>query len=198
MYLEKSHPISKAIESITGYGKNISLEYREKITLGNTFWDSGRRYVYFFINLANGESKRLQGSNPFDLTKALDFSILEIPNGIGIIEVSEGQYTAVRLYLNPQNAIVELSSGNVDITKNEAIVLYATRGLKSSYGGIPNFRYHEARKDTGITLVDYDLAKENLIKKGLLDKRGAITTNGKNALDAKGKVYSFFDVLKLY
>jgi hypothetical protein len=77
------------------------------------------------------------------------------------------------------------------LTLPEKIVLVATSSLKSSYGGIPNFRFTQAKSETGITQADWDLAKESLTKKGFLNKAGAITTSGKNALIPSEKQYGF-------
>jgi hypothetical protein len=65
----------------------------------------------------------------------------------------------------------------------------ATAGLKSSYGGIPNLRYYESHRRTGITQERWDNAKAACIAAGLLNKAGAITVKGRNAISDKPLPY---------
>jgi len=71
------------------------------------------------------------------------------------------------------------SDGFKALSDHEKIVMIATRGLKSSYAGISNYRFHEANKDTGISSDQWDAAKQNLIGKKYINARGALTTLGK-------------------
>jgi hypothetical protein len=71
-----------------------------------------------------------------------------------------------------------------ELLEDEKIVLAAIRSLKSSYAGIPNYRFHCVHKKTGITLERWNEVKESLTKKGYLNKAGAITPNGKNVLES--------------
>lgn len=65
----------------------------------------------------------------------------------------------------------------------ESVVLAATRSLKSSYAGIKNYRFYEAHERTGITETEWDSAKAVCIQKGLLNRAGAITDDGRNAIE---------------
>ena len=65
-------------------------------------------------------------------------------------------------------------------------VTHATCSLKSSYGGVSNYRFHEARRYTGITAERYEAAKASLIARKLLNKAGAVTVEGQNARPAWG------------
>lgn len=63
------------------------------------------------------------------------------------------------------------------------MVLAATRGLKSSYAGIKNYRFHAARESTGITEPEWNQAKDACMAKGLLNRAGAISDDGRNAIE---------------
>jgi len=88
------------------------------------------------------------------------------------------------IYVHPSN-LAKLLPKPAELTRHERTVLGYTARLKSSYGGISNYRFHEAHERTGITLAEWDAAKQSIIGKKLLNKRGAITTQGRNALVAE-------------
>lgn len=88
----------------------------------------------------------------------------------------------LRLYVHPDNVRRDMITSSVELTWEEKVVLTATRSLKSSYGGVKNFRYTEANHVTGITLKHWDEAKANLIERKLLNRAGAITNAGRNAI----------------
>lgn len=91
----------------------------------------------------------------------------------------------IKIYISPDSVYAPkmLPQEQVELTNDEKIVLVATRSLKSSYAGVPDYRFKEAKRETGITIERWNYAKDNLINKKYLDARGALTTNGKNAID---------------
>ncbi len=74
----------------------------------------------------------------------------------------------------------------------ECVVLVATRAYKPSYGGITNYRFHTASRETGITQEAWDAAKQRLLRAGLLKPSNAITDAGRDAVVQ----FSSFTVLK--
>jgi len=103
------------------------------------------------------------------------------PN-IFMIEINDiSAHTSVTVYAHPAD-ITKSIEEKASLSKDELIVLVATRSLKSSYAGISNYRFHSASGQLGITLDRWNAAKESCISKGLLNKAGAITTAGKNAV----------------
>lgn len=68
------------------------------------------------------------------------------------------------------------------LKREEKIVLAATRSLKSSYGGVKNYRFVEARRETGISAESWESAVKALQDKGLLRYDRAITPAGRNAI----------------
>ena len=92
---------------------------------------------------------------------------------------------SAELFVHPQAVAKMLDEVPEDISKNEKIVLVATRSLKSSYAGEKDFRFNEARRVTGITKEEWNEAKQSLISKGFLSKTGRITNRGRNAAGDK-------------
>ena len=90
--------------------------------------------------------------------------------------------TLITIYLN-QEDLAPLLPSKQEITEDEKIVLHYTKSLKSTYAGIKNYRFYEANREKGITLERWDRAKNNLISRELLNKRGAITDEGRNAYE---------------
>ena len=62
------------------------------------------------------------------------------------------------------------------------MVFIAPRSYKSSYAGVSNYRYIEALRETGISAEDWERSKAECQQMGLLDKRGAITVEGRNVV----------------
>lgn len=94
-----------------------------------------------------------------------------------------GRDMGITFYVNPARLPQYLPASSVELSRAEKIVLVATRSYKSSYAGDSMIRYHEAFRQTGITLADWQNAQADCIAKGLLNKRGAITVSGKNAIE---------------
>lgn len=105
-----------------------------------------------------------------------------LPDGFACVEHSIfcGQDSGITIHIRPENS-AGLLPAPVELTRDQRIVLVATRSLKSSYQGISNYRFHEAHRDTGISLDAWNRAKSELQARGLLDARGALTVAGKNA-----------------
>ena len=93
-------------------------------------------------------------------------------------------------YIHPQNATALLPA-KADLTSLEKLILEATRSLKSSYMGrdryqmkLEDYRYSADAKN-GIafpTRAEWEQAKADLYAKGYLNKAGAITVKGRNAI----------------
>jgi hypothetical protein len=94
-----------------------------------------------------------------------------------------GKDAGLRFHVHPSGLDPRLLPAKTeDLTNDERIVLYATRSLKSSYNGVKDYRFHAANQDTGITRDRWEAVKTALIERKLLNKAGAITVDGKNAI----------------
>ena len=81
------------------------------------------------------------------------------------------------VFVRPEN-LAPLLPAPLDLTWAEKVVLTVTCGLKGFT------RLETAREETGIESVDYELAKTSLVNRGLLNRAGAITLDGRNAANA--------------
>jgi len=104
-----------------------------------------------------------------------------LPEGAALVQYHAGPNQYVCVYVNPAN-LSGLLPARTELSRNEQIVLCATRSLKSSYAGIKDYRFHEAHEETQIARGEWDEAKAQCIARGLLNKAGAITDSGRNAI----------------
>ncbi len=178
-----------------GYsGKMFKARVCESVTIPMDagLWSGGSRETYRVVRLADGaEIEPLRDQSPWDRARR-DISVTLEP-GIAVICHSMfcGKDHGLTFYVHPSNAAQLLPAPSAELTDHEKIVLTATRSYKSSYGG--KDRYEMAQGDYRYgdkahlypTRAQWDAAKQSLIGKGLLNKAGAITTAGKNAIPSR-------------
>jgi hypothetical protein len=92
-----------------------------------------------------------------------------------------GKDMGLTIHIHPANAN-RLLPAPVELTWAERTVLLATMSWKSSYAGVSNYRFVEAQRTCGITLPEWENAKQSLIARKLLNKAGAVTVDGRNAI----------------
>ena len=107
-----------------------------------------------------------------------------IPDGFVVVVFCNGRRDSIEIH-SPLINIVKSLTEEIPLTNDEMIVLIATRSLKSSYAGIPDYRFREANRQRGITLEQWNVAVAALQQKGLLNKAKAITIKGKNIVGMK-------------
>jgi len=132
--------------------------------------------------LSTGKVLDVDSNHPFfEAGKPRDLE--ELPPGIVIVKHSIfcGKDTGITIYANA-NDLTPMLPEKTELTPHEKTVLEYTKSYKPSYAGIKNFRWHEANRDTKISLNEWETAKTKLIERKLLNKRGAITPAGRNAL----------------
>ena len=184
-YLEPQSPLAQSIQQLTHY---TGKRYRLSTVPPNTpmsyhaYWDGGSRTTYTFVNLDTWTTAPLPegANNPFN---AVAHGTYTLPWNVGVLEhhIVRGQDMGLELRVRDDNATQMLPETPDTLTAHERIVLEYTASLKSSYGGIKNFRWSEANRRTGITLPAWNTAKTALIASGHLNKAGAITIKGRNA-----------------
>lgn len=162
-----------------------------------SYWDGGTRQSWERLNLETGQRYTLLtyvdpstyvDPNPEPSRVTPDATWTPIP-GEGLIDYTEGGTRGgIRIYsvtLHPDDyfRIWWASKRNApDISRDERIVLAATRSFKASYGGIKNLRMHEAMRETDITAERWDAAKVSLIQQKMLNRAGALTPKGRAAI----------------
>ena len=146
-------------------------------------WDGGSRSSFVIIDLATLRQAPIpENGTPFSNGGQI-LQISDLPVNGAVVEHSIfcGKDMGIRIYVGESN-LTKLLPNNVEISWEEKIVLSATRTFKSSYAGRKDNRFYEANCETGIARENWETAKANLIEKRLLNKAGAITNEGLNAI----------------
>lgn len=176
-------------------GRKYKLAVSELPIDCSSYWSGGSRDYFRFVNLRTLEvSSEVPAQSAFDV-QIQGLTAVTLPEGFACIEHSIfcGKDGGITIHIRPENA-AKLIPAQSTLTRDEHIVLVATRSLKSSYNGLANYRYHEAHSETGITLERWDTAKSTLATSGHLDARGALTIKGRNAAGTV-QLYQLRDVL---
>lgn len=173
-------------------GKMFKAEITESVTVpayaGN--WDGGSRDTYTAIEIATGRQVPISDNMSAPWDKSRQDVAVAIAPGFAVVRHSVfcGKDMGLTFYVHPDNAARWLPAP-VDLSEHEMVVLRATKGLKSSYGGMD--RYQLAERETHFdaaaaaafpTRAQWDAAKQSLIGRGMLNKAGAITVAGRNAI----------------
>lgn len=155
----------------------------------NSYWDGGSRNTWAIYDLDTGKAQHVPSNHPFfesDRPRTMNdfFGTDELPKNKLLVEHSifQGKDMGIRIYGHAEKVLPMLHSLPEPVSDHEKTVLKFTRSLKSSYAGIKNYRFKEAKRETGITESQWESAKQALIDKKLLTKAGAITPRGQNAL----------------
>ena len=159
-------------------------------------WSGGSRDTYDVVRLADGAaiSDPAHKTGPF-VDSGRRARIIQLEPGICVRHHSIfcGKDHGLTFYLHPDN-VSGLLPPTDDLSDNERIVLTATRMYKSSYNGRDRYdmasdgaRYdHNIRNCAGVSPFMsrqvWNDTKALLIERGMLNKAGAITTKGRNAI----------------
>jgi len=107
--------------------------------------------------------------------------IVEMKPGMAIVKVIRfgyGKGGMVFIDVHPESAAGFLPEVSQDLSEEELAVLLATRNLISS-----------ARKEVFDKISEFRAIQDKLKSMGLLDKRGAITTKGRNTAESMVRKY---------
>ena len=175
-----------ALAAFPGYkGRKFKVEpFNGEFTFQGNYWSGGSRNYYKVLSLANFLEVELPRQNPLRDAGPITTNI---PKGICVVEHSIfcGKDHGITIHVHPENMAKLLPAGETELSREERIVLVATRSYKNSYAGETNCRFLEARRETGIDEGDYEAAKESLFTKGFLAKHGKsyrITNEGRNVI----------------
>jgi hypothetical protein len=189
IYLDKLTPLQQKIKDMTfpDYkGKHYRVRLAEKTIFGGTQWSGGSKTEYAIVDISQVEHGGLAKhvpEAPFLQRSGMHEEYTAIPPNFIVVEHEYvcGKDMGITFVLNPI-AGTKFLPPKTELSQDEAIVLVATRSLKSSYAGTKEYRFVEANRVTGITRAQWEVAKRNLIKRGMLNEAGAITPSGKNAI----------------
>lgn len=218
IYLENNAFLQALAAKVFGYnGRQFNVNPAESITC-TSYWDGGSKTDWAVVMPSGSKTDWAVvtqiGSSSMTTTRNMQVSEM----GISVWFVGEcgspfsppaptftvtpdmiviahsifcGKDMGITFYVHPSRLPALLPAPSAALSREQRIVLCATRSLKSSYAGISNFRFHEAHQQTGISLADWDRSKAELISMGLLNKAGAITVSGRNAIGQYLDLYQF-------
>jgi hypothetical protein len=154
-------------------GKTEVKAFRGPIT-PSSYWSGGSRDWWAFVRLADAKAASLpeSGSGYVPDSKPVE----TLPEGFALACMHQaGSSKWFTIYVPAEN-LSKVITAPVQLEQDENIVLRATRGLKSGYR-------REAVARLGITPAMYEAAVQKLIGRGFLNRAGAITTAGRNAIE---------------
>jgi len=174
----KEPSVARLLPSYNGREAKIrpDLEEGKPFQFQGNYWSGGSRNDYFIVEVVSGKRIALPGINPL---AQLDGSAI-IPRGFVVVEKSVfcGKHMPPTIHAHPKDITHALPAPK-EITEEEARCLCATASLKNSYGGETGIR----QKQSGLSLEVWNETKETCIGKGWMKKNGAITREGRNAVE---------------
>ncbi len=162
-------------------GKKFRVDIFQSPMNLSSYWSGGSRNYFVIVNMANKRAEPIPENGGIFQMNA--FRMSNLPENFAVVQRSffSGKDAGITIYVNESN-ITKMLPSTEEVSWAEKVVLCATRSYKSSYAGIKDYRFREALQETGITREEWEKAKENLIQNGLLNKAGAITDKGRNAI----------------
>jgi hypothetical protein len=158
-------------------GTKFELVSTETVSLRNCFWEGGSRSTWYGIDLNSNKIHKLDFNHvhPWSVPNSKNVN-LDLNCCVLEHKIVSGKDYGVTIYLHPENCCLNIED-KTELNENEKKFLYYTRSLVSSYAGVKNYR----QKNSGLTPEEWQIAKESLIVKKLVNKNGALTVAGKNA-----------------
>ena len=166
-------------------GQRMSAEIDDTVTFSGTMWDEGSRSTYCLIRLTDMARVTITQQAFQDPHSTYHNARHEIPQGV--VAVCRNEFRckeSITIIARAEN-ITPMLAAPVELSEDEMTVLVSTRSIKSAYLCILKSRFSEANRVTGITLARWETAKDALMDRKLLNKAGAITIEGRNAVGNK-------------
>ena len=168
-------------------GKRFSVHVVDSVTVPAHagLWSGGNRDVWDVIGIDGNRFRLSDGDAAWNGTQ--QEKKIALVSGMIVRRHSQGAYTDMTFYIHPETAVKLLPPPAPELTPQEREVLRATKSYKSSYGGRDRYQMSQddRRYDDKVpqmTRAQWDEAKASLIAKNLLNKSGAITVAGRNAI----------------
>ena len=147
-------------------------------------WEGGSRTVYSAIEPATGREIRVSSNAaPWDPERRNEQTVTLSPSFVVVSHsIFQGKDMGLTFYVHPDVA-AKMLPAPVELSEIDKLVLSATVNYKSSYAGRDRYQTakHYAYGQLFPTREAWELAKESLASRGLLNKAGAITPAGRNA-----------------
>lgn len=163
-----------------GFNKRqVQVTPAEEVPLTGMNWSGGYKTDYVAVNLSSGDSADFPDP---EWNELYQLRTVKMRAGIAIIAYQwAGLSKFVEVYLHPSNVVQQIEE-KVDLTPQQLAILFCTRAYKNSYGGRTDIRREEAgRAGYRLSPEAWRAEQDTLCKLGYLDRRGSLTTKGKNA-----------------
>lgn len=162
-----------------------------------SYWDGGSRDYFVFVDLSTMRAAEVPTQSAFD-PKINGAQSVKLPDGFACVEHSIfcGKDAGITIMIGSANAAPLLPSPGPELSAEQKLVLRYTRGRKSSYAGrdrcdmarddmINDHRFNASKpmpSSEEAFRASWEQAKTSLVLAGYLNKAGAITAAGKNAI----------------
>jgi hypothetical protein len=182
IYLTGDEPLVREIvtAAFPAYkGRKIKIRTCETLNVAS-YWSEGSRSYFAFV--------RLSGAHCLGIVPDQSAYDPQIPGSERVVlspevacvehEIFAGKDRGITIHVHPSALNPSLLAAPTALDDDERKVLIATRSYKPSYNGDPEYRRHQTR----LSREAWDAAKARLQARGLLNKAGAITVAGRNAV----------------
>jgi len=164
-------------------GRSFTINNSGRSVNINSYWDGGSRSKFVMLDLATGKRLDIAQNGTVHDGGPIAPDGVKVPAGYVLAEhvIFCGKDLGITFHVDPNTATAFLPD-NVELTSNELIVLKATARHQNTYGGETDRRFREATRKHDITRDAWNTAKAALISRKLLNRAGAITNSGRNAI----------------
>ena len=166
-------------------GRQIKISTNIPLQL-DSYWGNGSKKAYAFYELATGKVLLVEENHPhFETDKP--HMLGKLPEGVVLVnhDIFCGEDRGITIFAEESSLVPLLPDlSENQLSYDEITVLKFTDSYKSSYRGIKNLRFYEANRKIGITHNKWDAAKQKLMNKKFLTKRGALMPKGRNYLSS--------------
>lgn len=178
-----SDPIQELLSiTFNGY-EGYTIKIQTAVSVGiDTTWSGGTHRDWILVR-RDGQTFQ---KNLIDAKQLAGKSVPLLPNSFMVTrDYFCGKDMGITIHIRPDewNSGLLVDNTQQELTWAEKVVLCATRSYKSSYAGIKNYRFVEARNYTSITRDEWHEAVQSLMDKKFLAKNKAITPKGRNAIN---------------
>ncbi len=164
------------------HGKKIAIVYTDNSLNMASYWSGGSRDYWTLVRLDTMQTVGIPQQSAFDKQLGGVESFVLPP---GIVAVKHcyfcGHDMGLTVYARTDGVKLLPSGDTTPLTSDERAVLSATRGMKSSYASVSDYRKLHLCEN-GLTSARVDIARATLREKKLLNAANAITVAGKNAI----------------
>lgn len=193
-HADRSDPIiSRLLDAVGSRVRHVTIIPSSRLEMQGSDWSEGQRHQYTMVRLSDMKTVQMPRASEVH-GNSFNYNVpapeVDIPDGFAVVDQQVGYKPYVYVYANPAGLTPMLSEGELD--EDVALVLAHTARLKNTYGGETNIRFNSAKRNFGMTLSRWVAAQEKARSKGWLNKAGAITPSGRNAIEGhplRNKVY---------